>query len=114
MPRSVSYHEKLVKHLQDPLEAASYIEVVLEEGDPKMLGKALKNRWYQSVEIRRVTPYVSGKVIWFIAPVSEYHRLASFYPHHRRAAYTHYLLNSASTFFKGLKPPHLLDSEYLD
>lgn len=31
-------------------------------------------RWYQSVEIRRVTPYVSGKVIWFIAPVSEYHR----------------------------------------
>ncbi|WP_243458419.1 hypothetical protein [Nostoc sp. UIC 10630] len=32
-----------VKHLQDPLEAASYIEVVLEEGDPKMLGKALKN-----------------------------------------------------------------------
>ncbi len=36
MPRSVSYHEGLVKHLQDPLEAASYIEVVLEEGDPKM------------------------------------------------------------------------------
>ncbi|MEH2303911.1 helix-turn-helix domain-containing transcriptional regulator [Nostoc sp.] len=43
MPRSVSYHEGLVKHLQDPLEAASYIEVVLEEGDPKMLGKSLKN-----------------------------------------------------------------------
>ena len=43
MPRSVSYHEGLVKHLQDPLEAASYIEVVLEEGDPKMLGKALNN-----------------------------------------------------------------------
>lgn len=43
MPRSVSYHEGLVKHLQDPLEAASYIEIVLEEGDPKMLGKALKN-----------------------------------------------------------------------
>ncbi|QFS46838.1 DNA-binding protein [Nostoc sphaeroides] len=43
MPRSVSYHEGLVKHLQDPLEAASYIEVLLEEGDPKMLGKALKN-----------------------------------------------------------------------
>ncbi|MDZ8067433.1 MAG: hypothetical protein RMY64_17700 [Nostoc sp. DedQUE08] len=71
-------------------------------------------RWYQSVEIRRVTFYVSGKVIWFIAPVSEYHRLASCYPHHRHAAYTHYLLNSASTFFKGLKPPHLLDSEYID
>ncbi|MDZ8239898.1 MAG: hypothetical protein RMZ69_22565 [Nostoc sp. ChiQUE01a] len=43
MPRSVSYHEGLIKHLQDPLEAASYIEVVLEEGDPKMLGKALQN-----------------------------------------------------------------------
>jgi DNA-binding phage protein len=43
MPRSASYHEGLVKRLQDPLEAASYIEVVLEEGDPKMLGKALKN-----------------------------------------------------------------------
>ncbi|MBC1236396.1 hypothetical protein [Nostoc sp. 2RC] len=32
-----------MKHLQDPLEAASYIEVVLEEGDPKMLVKALTN-----------------------------------------------------------------------
>ncbi|MEH1969499.1 MULTISPECIES: hypothetical protein [unclassified Nostoc] len=26
-----------------PLETAAYIEVVLEEGDPKMLSKALKN-----------------------------------------------------------------------
>ncbi|RCJ20667.1 hypothetical protein A6S26_25850 [Nostoc sp. ATCC 43529] len=43
MPRSVSYHEGLIKDLQDPLEAATYIEVVLEEGDPKMLGKALIN-----------------------------------------------------------------------
>ncbi len=43
MPRSTSYHEKLIKDLKDPLEAASYIEVVLEEGDPKMLSKALKN-----------------------------------------------------------------------
>ncbi|MEH2435044.1 MAG: hypothetical protein V7K25_12445 [Nostoc sp.] len=43
MPKSASYHEGLIKHLQDPLEAASYIEVVLEEGDYKMLGKALKN-----------------------------------------------------------------------
>jgi DNA-binding phage protein len=43
MPKSVNYHKGLVKHLQDPLEAASYIEVVLEEGDPKMLGKALAN-----------------------------------------------------------------------
>jgi DNA-binding phage protein len=43
MPRSTSYHEKLIKDLKDPLEAAAYIEVVLEEGDPKMLSKALKN-----------------------------------------------------------------------
>ncbi len=43
MPRSTSYHEKLIQDLQNPLEAAAYIEVVLEEGDPKMLSKALKN-----------------------------------------------------------------------
>lgn len=43
MPRSISYHEELITTLKDPLEAASYIEVVLEEGDPKMLLKALKN-----------------------------------------------------------------------
>jgi DNA-binding phage protein len=43
MPRSTSYHEKLIKDLKDPLEAAAYIEVVLEEGEPKMLSKALKN-----------------------------------------------------------------------
>ncbi len=43
MPRSASYHEELIKNLKDTLEAASYIEVVVEEGDPKMLRKALKN-----------------------------------------------------------------------
>jgi DNA-binding phage protein len=43
MPRSISYHEELIEALKDPLEAAHYIEVVLEEGDPKMLRKALKN-----------------------------------------------------------------------
>jgi DNA-binding phage protein len=43
MPKSTSYHVKLIQDLQDPLEAASYIQVVLEEGDPKMLNKALKN-----------------------------------------------------------------------
>ncbi len=43
MPRSTSYHEKLIQDLQNPLEAAAYIEVVLEEGDPKMMSKALKN-----------------------------------------------------------------------
>ncbi|QLE59506.1 DNA-binding protein [Nostoc sp. TCL26-01] len=43
MPRSTSYHEKLIQDLKNPLEAAAYIEVVLEEGDPKMLSKALQN-----------------------------------------------------------------------
>ncbi|BAY68021.1 DNA-binding protein [Anabaena sp. FACHB-709] len=43
MPRSTSYHEKLIQDLQNPLEAAAYIEVILEEGDPKMLSKALQN-----------------------------------------------------------------------
>lgn len=43
MSKSASYHEKLIEDLKDPLEAAAYIEVVLEEGDPKMLSKALKN-----------------------------------------------------------------------
>lgn len=43
MPRTTSYHEELIKDLKNPLEAAFYIEVVLEEGDPKMLSKALKN-----------------------------------------------------------------------
>ncbi|MEH2057366.1 MAG: hypothetical protein V7K97_14635 [Nostoc sp.] len=43
MPKSAIYHEKLIEGLKDPLEAAVYIEVVLEEGDPKMLSKALKN-----------------------------------------------------------------------
>lgn len=43
MPKSVSYHTELIEGLKDPLEAAFYIEVVLEEGDPRMLSKALKN-----------------------------------------------------------------------
>ncbi|MBU7585333.1 MAG: hypothetical protein KAF91_21000 [Nostoc sp. TH1S01] len=43
MPKSTSYHEKLIQDLKNPLEAAAYIEVVLEEGDPKMLSKALQN-----------------------------------------------------------------------
>ncbi|MCG6138130.1 MAG: hypothetical protein MET45_26455 [Nostoc sp. LLA-1] len=34
MPRSTSYHEKLIQDLKKSLEAAAYIEVVLEEGDP--------------------------------------------------------------------------------
>lgn len=76
--------------------------------------KSTFQRWYRSIRIQRQTVYASGIVIWFIAPVSVYRSLAFFYPHPVHAAYTHYLLNSASTFFKGLKPPHLSDIEYLD
>ena len=43
MPRSVTYHEKLIRDLKDPSEAAAYIEVALEENEPKILSKALKN-----------------------------------------------------------------------
>ncbi|MEB3179061.1 MAG: hypothetical protein VKL59_08555 [Nostocaceae cyanobacterium] len=43
MPRSTSYHDQLIQDLKDPAEAAAYIAVVLEEGEPKMLSKALKN-----------------------------------------------------------------------
>ncbi|MBD2004746.1 MULTISPECIES: hypothetical protein [Cyanophyceae] len=67
-----------------------------------------------TIHILDVTPYPSGTVYWFIAPVSEYLRLATLYPHHRHAAYTLYLLKSASTFFSRLKPPYLPDSNYLD
>ncbi|MCP6759140.1 MAG: hypothetical protein NHB32_10325 [Fischerella sp. CENA71] len=70
--------------------------------------------WYKSVIIHREKPYFTGKVIYFIAPYAEYQRLASQYPHHQYAAYTHYLLTQASTFFRGLKPPYLPDSEYFE
>lgn len=43
MPESISYHKELIKSLQDPSEAAIYLEVVLEEGDPKMIRKAFYN-----------------------------------------------------------------------
>jgi len=40
---SVSRHEYLIKDLQDPEFAAEYLNVVLEEGDEKMILKALRN-----------------------------------------------------------------------
>jgi DNA-binding phage protein len=43
MLRSTSYHAKLIKDLQDPLEAEAYIEAVKEEGNTELLKKALKN-----------------------------------------------------------------------
>jgi hypothetical protein len=58
--------------------------------------------------------YMHTKCIWFIAPVSLYRRLASQYPNPNFAAYNLYLLRKAATFSKGLKPPYLPHSEYLD
>ena len=43
MPKSISYHAELIESLKEPSEAAIYLEVVLEEGDPKMIEKAFSN-----------------------------------------------------------------------
>jgi probable addiction module antidote protein len=37
------YHETLIKSLKDPVEAATYLEVALEEGDPHYFLVALRN-----------------------------------------------------------------------
>lgn len=69
-------------------------------------------RWYNSVLIYRVKHYRSGNLVFFFAPISEYRSLAASYPHHLYSAYTQYLLDSASTFFRCLQPPRLPDDEY--
>lgn len=43
MPKITSYHKAPIEDLKDPLEAGSYIEVVLGEGNPIILSKALRN-----------------------------------------------------------------------
>ncbi|NEN89895.1 MAG: hypothetical protein F6K48_13660 [Okeania sp. SIO3H1] len=43
MPKSISYHAELIESLKEPSEAAVYLEVVLDEGDPKMSEKAFYN-----------------------------------------------------------------------
>lgn len=43
MPKSISYHAELIESLKEPSEAAVYLEIVLEEGDPKMIKKAFSN-----------------------------------------------------------------------
>ncbi|MBD2346859.1 hypothetical protein [Anabaena subtropica] len=77
-------------------------------GQPEFL------HWYKSVVIYRITHYASGKVIWFFAPISEYRRLASAYPHSKYYARTNSLLDLASTFFSSLKPPYLHDYDYFN
>lgn len=43
MKKTGDYHEFLIEGLKDPEEAATYLNVVLEEGDPKMFLVALRN-----------------------------------------------------------------------
>jgi probable addiction module antidote protein len=41
--RTKNYHESLIKRLKNPLEAAAYLNVVLESGDNEMFLVALRN-----------------------------------------------------------------------
>ena len=41
--RSVSYHDELMKALRGPAERAEYVNAAMEDGDPKVLLKALRN-----------------------------------------------------------------------
>ncbi|OZH52240.1 hypothetical protein AFK68_25690 [Hydrocoleum sp. CS-953] len=58
MPKSISYHRELIESLKEPSEAAVYLEVVLEEGDPKMIKKAISN----VIEAREKLNWVSDNV----------------------------------------------------
>lgn len=43
MNRTVSHHQYLIKHLADPVGAAAYLNAVAQDGDIKLLLKALRN-----------------------------------------------------------------------
>lgn len=43
MVRSRAYQESLLKALQDPVEAATYLDTALEEGDNEIFLVALQN-----------------------------------------------------------------------
>ena len=43
MPTYKSYHSYLIESLKDPLEAAAYIDAVIEDGDFEHILLALKN-----------------------------------------------------------------------
>ncbi|MDB9311897.1 hypothetical protein PN462_02195 [Spirulina sp. CS-785/01] len=43
MSKSISYHKELIESLKNLSEAAMYLEVVLEEGEPPMIRKAFYN-----------------------------------------------------------------------
>ena len=40
---SMSYHDELIESLRDPVERAAYINAALEDGDRRILLKALRN-----------------------------------------------------------------------
>lgn len=43
MPTYKSYHSYLIESLKDPLEAAAYLDAVIEDGDFELILLALKN-----------------------------------------------------------------------
>jgi DNA-binding phage protein len=43
MPTHKSYHSYLIESLKDPVEAAAYLEAVLEDGEMEYIVLALKN-----------------------------------------------------------------------
>jgi len=43
MPTYKSYHSYLIESLKDPLEAAAYLDAVIEDGDFEHILLALKN-----------------------------------------------------------------------
>ncbi len=43
MPKTKPYHSYLMESLRDPIEAAAYIDAVMEEGDPQYIMLALRN-----------------------------------------------------------------------
>ena len=55
VPRDTSYDETLIKALTDPIEAAAYIEAVMELDDPTTLLLALRNvaKAHGMVEVAR-------------------------------------------------------------
>jgi hypothetical protein len=61
----------------------------------------------ESVHIYEEKTYANGaKLMWFLAPMSDYRRLAERYPHSHYSDYTQRLLKAASTFFISFKPSY--------
>lgn len=66
--------------------------------------------WCKSVYILEEKLYLNGdKVIWFIASIEEYHRLAAKFAHHKYCEHTQSRLSLLSTIISLLKPSSRLD-----